>query len=455
MLMEADQMTAWKVRGLAAAMLATAAAAVALVAPGGAAAACSGANIEGNGASVEANAHKLWEGAFNAKCVGTEQVKYISTSSSKGVESWNVGKVAGKFLGFGPNNACVATDTPPNAGQEGEILEKETLGSGAKVLTIPVLQFADALPIHLPEGCTASSGKGKKAIGRLVLSEAQVQGIFAHTITTWAQLVEGANEFNEDKLVGASCDSSAPIVRVVRKEGAGTTSVLEKVFFEINKNPVDGSKTWNVLAEETENTLWPDEAENLVRGEKNSGVISAVVKTAGSIGYANLPEVRANTAFTTAGGGGEGTATFWPEVQSDGKKFADPSTDGDSPTVANANCAGEDYVSLNGEGKQAKFPPESTEDVWNEVTASATEKKSYVFCGFAYVLSLTEFANFPATTEAEVTTLTDYFGFVLGSGAGEGQTILNNNDYLGLPEAKKEAGNVLDIARKGVAKIAF
>jgi ABC-type phosphate transport system substrate-binding protein len=443
-------MTRLKVRSLASAFVAAAISALALTAPGTASAAgCTGANIEANGASMEAAAQQVvWSPVFNAKCASTnEQVKYTSTSSNKGLESWWVLHLPEKYKGFGATNAYIGTDQPPNATQSNEILEK---GPGAKVLSIPVLQIALALPIHLPEGCTAVSGKGGKGTKRLVLSDAVLQGIFAHTITKW----NAALAYDDDSLVGASCDKEAPIIRVVRKEGSGATAVLEKVLFEINKTAVDGSESWNELAEEVENIKWPDEAEDLVSAEKGSGIAAKVVSTPGSIGYANLNEVRANTAFTPAGGGGEGTSIFWPELQYKSKKFADPSTDGESNTAANANCAGEDYVSLNKTGKQGKFPPESTEDLWNEVTANIVEKKSYALCGFAYSLSLTKFSNFSEeahpTSAAEVETVKNYLGFVLG----EGQTLLNDHDYLSLPAGKK-GGNVLKIAQEGVKKIGF
>jgi ABC-type phosphate transport system substrate-binding protein len=444
-------MTGLKARSLASAFAVSAMSAVAFIAPGTASAACTGASIKGNGSSLQASAQqKYWSPVFNAKCAGppaTEQVEYESTSSGKGLASWWVGHNLEKFKGFGPTNAFVGTDQPPNATQESEILEKEEPISGAKVLSIPVLQAAVALPIHLPEGCTATSGKGKKTIGRLVLSDETLQKIFSHEISTWSEVAT----FNEDKLVGASCDSSAPIIRVVRTEGSGTTAILKKFLFEINKAAVDGSETWNELAEKNENLKWPDEGVDLVRAEKGSGIASTVASTAGSIGYANLNEVRANAAFTPAGGGGEGKQIFWPELQNKGKKFADPATNGEANEAADANCEDEVYVSLNGTGKQAKFPPASTEDVWNEVTASTTQKKSYALCGFTYDLSLTDFANFASTSESEVTTVANYFTFVLN----EGQALLKNHDFLGLPEAKKESGNVLDIAKEGVAKIAF
>jgi ABC-type phosphate transport system substrate-binding protein len=442
-------MPEWKIRALATALATVAISITAFVAPGAASAAgCAGSNIEANGASMEAAAQQsVWTPAFNAKCSGTEQVKYTSTSSNKGLESWWVLHLPEKYKGFGASNAFIGTDQPPNATQSDEILEK---GPGATVLSIPVLQVALALPIHLPEGCTATSGKKGKGVERLVLSDAVLQGIFAHTITKWNQ----ALAYDDDALVGASCNKEAPIIRVVRKEGSGATSLLEKILFEINKAPVDGSESWNELAEQVENIKWPDETENLITAEKGSGIATAVAKTAGSIGYANLNEVRANAAFTPAGGGGEGSSIFWPEVENKSKKFQDPSTDAESNTPANANCSGEDYISLNKTGKQGKFPPESTADLWNEVTANIVEKKSYALCGFAYSLSLTKFSNFNEeahpTTTGEVETLKSYLGFVLG----EGQTLLNNHDYLTLPAGKK-GGNVLKIAQEGVAKIGY
>ena len=443
-------MTGLKVRSLASAIAATAIAAVAFVAPGTASAACTGANIEASGASMEAGAQQVvWSPVFDAKCSGTEQVKYVSTSSNKGLESWWVLHLSEKYKGFGPSNAFIGVDDPPNPVQADEILEK---GPGAKVLSIPVLQVTLALPIHLPEGCTAESGKGGKGPKRLVLSDETLQAIFAHTITKWSQI----GKYSSDQLLGATCNREAPIIRVVRKEGSGATSVLEKFLYEINKSAVDGSETWTELAEQVENIKWPDETEDLLTAEKGSGIAAKVASTAGSIGYANLNEVRQNAAFTPAGGGGEGGAIFWPELQSKGKKFQDPSTDKEENAAANANCSGEDYISLNGVGKQGKFPPASTEDPWNEVTANKVEKASYPLCGFAYDLSLTKFSDFLGSepgnepSAAEVETTKDYLAFVVG----EGQTLLNDHDFLSLPTGKK-GGNVLKIAQEGVAKIAY
>jgi|HubBroStandDraft_2_1064218.scaffolds.fasta_scaffold04867_1 ABC-type phosphate transport system substrate-binding protein len=438
-------MTGFRTRSLVSAFAVSAISAVAFIAPGTASAACSGANIKANGSSLQANAQKeLWSKPFNEKCAGTEQVTYESTGSGPGLHSWFVGESPTEFKGFGPENAFVGTDQPPSQPQENEILTKGS--AGAKVLSIPLLQAAVALPIHLPAGCTAEGGK-KGKVKRLVLSDTTLQGIFAHTITTWAG-VPG--------VVGASCDKSAPIVRVVRKEGSGTTAIVKKFLFEINRAAVDGTETWNELAEKNENLSWPAETEGLERAKKGSGIAEYVAANAGTIGYANLNEVRKVPAFTPAGLGGEGTAIFWAELQSKGSKYEDPSTDGETNTAANANCAGESYISLDKEGKQGKFPPASTEDVWNEVTANKTEKKSYPLCGFTYDLSLTKFSDFAGSdagnepTAPEVETVKNYLTYVLSTG----QTALEGQDFLGLPVGKK-GGNVLKIAQEGVAKIAF
>jgi ABC-type phosphate transport system substrate-binding protein len=451
-------MTGLKARSVVVAFASSAISVMAFIAPGTASAACSGVNIKGNGSSLQAKAQiEVWSPAFNekeggaCKTAGKEQVSYESTSSGKGLESWWVGHEVAKYKGFGPGNAFVGTDQPPNEKQVGQILEK---GPGGKVLSIPTLQAAVAIVIHLPSGCTATSGKGGKQIKRLALSDETLQGIFAHSITTWG----GALSFNKDALVGPASCGTEPITRVVRKEGSGTTAILKKFLFEINKGVVNpghpGEENWNELAEANKNLSWPEEA-SIKRAEKGSGVAELVATTPSSIGYANLHEARGVPAFTPAGGGGSGTSIFWAPLQSKGRKFMDPSTNGEENAKAASNCKGETYISLNGSGKQAKFPPANDEALWNEVTASTKQKKSYPLCGFTYDLALVGYSKFSTEPEApsaaEVETLKNYDAFILSAPE---QSALEGNDFLGLPEGKK-AGNVLKTSQEGVAKITF
>jgi ABC-type phosphate transport system substrate-binding protein len=451
-------MKVWKAYRLAPLRAATAVCAFALLAPGIASAACSGENIGGSGSSLQAAAQQqIWSVEFDKKCESEppeqkELVSYESTSSGAGLASWWVGHNLEKYRGFGVSNAFVGTDQPPNETQESEIDEK---GDGGRILSIPTLQAAVALPIHLPEGCTALAGKKRKQVKRLALSDAQLQGVFAHTIKTWKQLIEGTNDYDDDKLVGEQCKSETPITRVVRREGSGTTAILMKFLFEIDKGEVDGKEAWVQLAEKDENVSWPAESEALVRAEKGSGIATKVAESPGSIGYANLNEVRASMHFDPEGGGGEGTALFWAELQSKKREFEDPASNGDVAAAANANCLGEAYVGLYGGGTgNHSAPPPSVAVPMNEVTAGTIQKASYPLCGLSYDLSLTGFSKFSEeahpTTVREVETVKAYFEYILGPGQKE----LEGRDFLGVPEGKK-SGNFLKIAREGAQEIAF
>jgi ABC-type phosphate transport system substrate-binding protein len=71
----------------------------------------------------------------------------------------------------------VGTEIAPSKAQEEEI---ESHGAG-KVLTIPVLQAAVAIVVHLPKGC--EKVEGGPVPGRLALKDATVEKIFQGTVT--------------------------------------------------------------------------------------------------------------------------------------------------------------------------------------------------------------------------------------------------------------------------------
>ena len=226
-------------RRLTLACAVSAATVAALVAPGAASAAlteqCSGGNIHGKGSSAQKNVqlnqwNKLFNSSANAKaCDGTQGSKgkpeptYTSTGSGVGLESWGVETTTGKAeeeIRFGPLNAYIGTEIAPNKEQQTEILAH----GGGKVLTIPVLQAAISIDIHLPEGCT--SVEGGPSPGRLAMKDATVEKVFQGTAVKWSQVL------NKAKLKGtAACEKtgkSAPITRVVREDGSGTTDSFMK-----------------------------------------------------------------------------------------------------------------------------------------------------------------------------------------------------------------------------------
>lgn len=447
------------VRRLAPMCILSAASVAALVAPGAASASlgtqCSGSNVTGQGASTQKLAQQnVWGPGFNTStkaksaCSGTQgtkakpEVKYTSTGSGAGLESWGVNKHAALY---DTTNAYIGTDEGPDANQKAEIEANEISLMPETVETIPVLQLAVSAIVNLPANCTATSKKNK---GRLELNNLTLEGIYRGTITKWSQITEDG-----DTLSGAGCNPETTITPVVRKDGSGTTHVFKRYLGLISNasftTEKEETKTWNQIAEGPENTTWP-KAANVVRPAATGGgaLVAKVAETPSSIGYANLADARANGSFAPASGGA-GTAKFWAPVQNNGlgttkQKFADPSSNGDATAVASANCKTTEYT----DGEVA-FPPASVLATWNAVTTRTTEKK-YPICGLTFDLAFTTFGDYPGTTLGEATTVHDYLKFVVDSKGGGGQKLIENHDYLALPK-----GAVLSEAQKGAEKIAF
>jgi ABC-type phosphate transport system substrate-binding protein len=435
----------------------TACSAAALVAPGVASAGfstghCEGPSIKANGATFQGLAQKIWNKEFNNTALtgacelksGAPTVSYSETGSGPGLESWGNGAGAGKG-NFNAENAYVGTDEPPNLEQK-EAIEKE--GTGGKLLTIPVVQGAEAIIVHLPKGCTV---KDKVVPGRLVLSNATLEKIFHGTETSWTAIRD-----SKEKVKGKKGACNQPIKRVVRLEGSGTTSIFKKYMNlqEPNEFNVEGigNTTWKKLAESNVNITWPEEkADPVLRGKGGGGEAAEVAAHESTIGYVDLAHARSNGAFTA------GTPEeFWVELENGSFKkghktlptYADPASNGDVATKAQSNCEEELYT----DGHN-KFPPASTEKLWNEVTTSLTEPH-YTLCGFSYDLSTTKMEGYgvasghPAT-DGSARTAADYLQFALEGG----ETALVGSDFLGLPENAE--GHVLKIAKEGVAKISF
>lgn len=467
------------------ACIGTAATVIALAAPGAANAAlaqCEGEGIHGKGSSAQKNVQleqwtKLFNSSSNAKACsgsqgsgGTPKPTYTSTGSGVGLESWGVETQAGKKnskgedeeeIRFGHENAFIGTEIAPNKKQEEEI---ESHGGG-KVLTIPVLQAAISIDVHLPTGCEKVEGGPSE--GRLALKDATVEKIFQGTATKWSQIL------NKAKLIGTpECEKTgkaAKFTRVVREDGSGTTDSFMKYLNVLYKKPVLGSETWDQLGEKTNNTTWPNEGTApLVRGSGGGGVVKKVAETPSSVGYANVSDSRSNGTFTPPTGGA-GKATFWAEVERNTVKeggktvavYSDPATNGDVAAKGSANCS--ETIYTNG---TKKFPPPTTEELWSEVVA-AKKQTTYADCYVSYDLALTKYSLFTkgivkagepfseAPTEGEQRTVTDYLGYELSTGTGGGQPAAEGEDYTRDPSVGGPTENVLTIAQQGVSKVGF
>jgi ABC-type phosphate transport system substrate-binding protein len=441
------------VRHLIMACTISAAAVVALVAPGAASASlgtqCSGSNILGEGSSLQKFAQQtVWNPDFNtssakAACNGKQgtkakpTVKYAPEGSGAGLKSWGA-QESGHFEGA--RVSFVGTDEAPDAKQKEEI---ESFGAKETLLTIPVLQASVAIIVHLPNTCTATSSKEK---GRLELDNLTLEKIYRGTITKWNEIIAAETANGDTLTCTEASQANSAITRVVRFDESGTTFLLKKYLYQINmEKNVTGGKSWLELAEGHENTVWPG---TVVRPtEKGTGpLVKLTAETAGSISYANLADARKNGAFTPPSGGA-GTALFWAPVQDNGlatskEKYADPSTDKDSASLASSNCAGTVFV--NG---TKEFPPPSVKSTWNEVTSQTTEKK-YSLCGLTYDIALTKYSAYPGTTLAATTTAQNFLHYVVEKSGGEKN--IKNQDYLALPK-----GEVQEEAEEGASLIQF
>jgi ABC-type phosphate transport system substrate-binding protein len=443
----------------------SAAALTAAVSPGAASAAvgtqCSGVNITGQGAAVSIVAEGTWTTNFNTStdkyaCSGKQgdklkpTVTYDGTSSGAGLRSWGAEDKSPTEISFGPGNAFVNSAEAPNSAQQTDIINQESTPTSETLETLPVAQFALTVYVNLPAGCTATSTPD---VGRLVLSDATLEGIYAGSITEWGQITDSG-----DTITGSGC-ATDPIVPVVRGEKAGTTNVLKKYLGLIYTGTLataSGNLTWDQLSEGKPNSVWPTAlpvVKTTVEGD--AAEAEKVAATPGSIGYSNLAELRVTGLFSGSGNGA-GTAKFWVPIENGQKgkapkitfTYADPSTDGDTGTAASANCKSTAYT--NGANP---FPPPAVTGLWNEVTTSVPtsptplKEKTYSLCNFVYALAFTQYSLLPGTSENEATTVNNYLKFVADKSGGQKE--LAGNDYYGDPKA------VASKLVSGVAAIGF
>jgi ABC-type phosphate transport system substrate-binding protein len=439
----------------------SAASAAALLAPSVASAkappsACvNGVSITGQGSSLQAPQQiNVWTKAFDGASTkdfgcgglaGAPTVTYVSSSSGTGLRSWGAEAPAEgePFVGFEATNAFIGVDEPPNEEQLTALDGQESVQpEGEKsVESIPVAQAAVALIVHLPEGCTASSTT-VGAESRLVLTDAELEGIYQGTITKWGELNAGGDK--------VTCPEE-PITVVVREDGSGTTHIIKRFLGQLNPSgsfeyETGKSATWGELSEGGLNKKWPL-ATKVVKPENKGGGEEAnkVNSTPGSIGYLNLFEARAK-GFENEGA--NKSNKFWVEVQNTAKgtkfTYEDPSTTGDEKGSSSSNCNKESYVVA---GSTEPFPPENTLLPWDKVTTNPSEKKSYPLCGLTYDIAFKNYFSVPGTTKGEEETVKQYLQYITDKKGG--QATLAGNDYLALP------ANVLSRADAGAAEINY
>ncbi|HUN78811.1 MAG TPA: substrate-binding domain-containing protein [Solirubrobacteraceae bacterium] len=496
-------------------------AAVAAVVPASASAAapktdrgeqCSGDNIVGRGSTFQNPAQLIWQPGFNTN---TSTIACDGTYGSKGTPKAEYRNTKSEDRGSGsclkvfgaeketPNReySFCGTDEAPNETQKSEIESHKTGGGENSLLTIPVVQGSVAVIVHLPEGCKASGElveKGKTyKLGRLVLDDKTIEGIYAGTINNWKEAIAAQGGSGNDSLscTGGTAEEETPITRVVRTDHSGTTHIFKafleqvetkKLKMEAYEESYDGSstgchakypaeeKTWAEVSEACQNQRWP-EAAHVVRNTEtgNPGVVKLVNSTASSIGYADLAVAREYAFFSAKAGtnkygethpaGGEnkkGSATkvgeqntrFWAPIQnnlpSETPTYADPASKWDTEAVASSNCKNTKYI----ENEEKEFPPASVRDLWNEAKA-ALKEEHYAICGLTFDLAFREYfpylsgTPFEATGKETATTVENYLEYEVSSKGGGKE--IKDHDYEALPSA------VIKEAEAGIKEIGY
>jgi VCBS repeat protein len=380
---------------------------------------CTGSNIVAAGTGTQAVAQtSVWPLGFKAFCPSSPTVTYESTSGSDALAEWNATGTKGSI---NTGLAFVTTDGGPNAT---EIANIKSQAGSAQMAVVPVAQTAIAVLANPPAGCTVEA-----------ITNSNLAGVMEGRITSWSK-VETAE---------GSCN--APITRVVRKDAGDTTTPFKGYLQRLYPNGLscttggtEGKASWQELA----STAWPESCKEktlspVVRPASDGGaaLVAQVNATAGSIGYASLPEAMAGKAGSTA----------ILSLQNNGQKKAAEANFADPASGSAANCASMTYT--------VPSPLNTARDIdWSGVVGArpAIGSKNYPLCTLTYAVAFHGYAA-AGFSEGQFRTVRDYlFGYVVQP---QGQSAIEGNYYLSLPTSPATANDVLGAARRAAAAITY
>jgi ABC-type phosphate transport system substrate-binding protein len=387
---------------------------------------CNGSNITGAGSSLQKIAQtEIWKTGFEGTICnsGTHPtISYESIGSGSGLKKWNSdngSKAIDTTVSF------IGTDDAPNTTQLSNI---ESVAGGAKVAVIPVAQTAIAFVANPPAGCTVEA-----------ITNGDLAAVMEGRFALWSKL----------ETAEGTCNS--PITRVVRKDASGTTFQTKNYLFQLYKKGLfcttgatEGKSTWADLEPvETPNLSWPETCgekvlSTVVRPPSTGGgeEVKMVNNTAGSIGYAALPDAQANIKNTTV----------ILALQNNGQKKGGEASFAEAGAGSTANCNAITY----------KVPKISTGlDVdWSAVFGAkpAVGGESYPLCTLTYDLA---FHGYQAAgfSEGQEITASDYLNGYIAQAAG--QAAVNSHFYSALPTSSEDIFDVLGAARRAAKTISY
>ena len=414
------------------------------------AAACK--NITGSGSTLQTKQQELWSEKWKAggspKCSAGVTVGYNSGTlggigSGQGLQEWGMPgkKLEPKLASTEKLDAFVGTDDPPTR----SLLLEGKEASESWVLTVPVVAAPVAALVHLPEGtCTYT------APASLNVTQKELNEVWLGKFANWKALLEHWKFTG----VAAACESLT-IKHKVRSDSSGTSFAFKNWLCEIEGGATKCPK-WEEKAEIlTDAAVWPAatsaETEYEEAGKHankgSGGEIKAVEKTEGSVGYVNFANAKAEGGFAKY----SSTAKkFWLKIEDKSGEFAEPGT-----STGAGNCP----TGLTSTQKAALPSIKAGEDTaeWSKfhLSSTAVEEGKYAGCTLTYdelwekylTTILEKEANYGSATLAGENgeTAKNYFLWILGATAGEGQTVIAEG-YTKLPtEVQKKAKETAEL----------
>lgn len=396
---------------------------------------CTGGNIIGQGSSLQKIAQQnVWTVKFHEDICNKGKfptVTYDSTGSGAGLTEWNA---SGSRGSLNLERQYIGSDDAPSVEQMTNI---DSVAGGGHVLVIPVAQTSISIPANPPAGCTVED-----------ITNGDLQAVFKGTYTKWSQLATAEGE----------CES--PITRVVREDGSGTTYQFKNYLYDLNKAALpcttgntEGKATWQELepnsATGAPNTTWPESCPGhtlspVVRSTSSGGgaLVVKLDETAGSIGYAALPDAMANHA------------PFVLNLQNNGQKKITEATFGSPASGTEANCAEASYaVPANA---QSKTTSTGLDVDWSTVFGAnpTTGGERYPICTLTYDLAIHGYslAGFTYKNEA---TVHDFLKEYVVAATGQSDLSASGTFYGALPTSSNKAKNVLGAAQFTAGKITY
>jgi ABC-type phosphate transport system substrate-binding protein len=388
---------------------------------------CTGVSIRGAGSSAQAIAEQsVWNPAFSSSVcpgVGAPTVTYESANSAVGLREW--GADGGRRT-LNHEISFIGTDEAPNAGQIANI---EAAAGGSKLAVIPVAQTSIAIIANPPAGCTIEN-----------ITNPELEQVFRGALTKWGQLATASG----------SCGSA--ITRVVPTGGMGPTYQFKHYLALINAASLACvGATWTEIGPITDATLgtpnvtWPESCAGttlspVVRpmGLGGSEEVKKVNATAGSIGFAALPDAKSSKAVAMLNVGNNGVKGVASAT------YASPIGE---PGVA--NCTNTEYLVP---AEAQKIGTGLSVD-WSEVFGAnnAIGGEAYPLCMFTYDVALSGYGEagfIPAQEETVHDYLREYVIF-----AGRLQLEESGRFYAPLPTSTKGARDVLGAAIYATGRI--